>query len=89
MEILGVLLGITMCAVASAMSFLAWYLKKEYRFLRDLNHAVELNYERISALEHRKAFQPIAADATPVTQPAPKLRYRTWNEDAVMPEKSN
>jgi hypothetical protein len=85
MEILGVLLGITMSAVGLG----AWWLKREYRYSRSLGDQIMSQMERLSGLEHRKAFQPVAADATPVTQPAPKLRYRTWNEDAVMPEKSN
>jgi hypothetical protein len=86
-EILGVLLGITM----SAVGFGAWWLKREYRYSRSLADQIMSQMERISALEHRKAFQPVAtSEAAPqTTATAPKLRYRTWNEDAVMPEKSN
>jgi uncharacterized coiled-coil protein SlyX len=61
-----------------------------------LKELIELNERcgdaesRIDTLEHRKAFQPAATpEAAAQTVAAPKLRYRTWNEDAVMPEKSN
>jgi cell division protein FtsB len=84
MEILGVLLGITM----SAVGFGAWWLKKEYLFLRNLNRIVEVDDARIMLIERRRPVAaPEAAAQTPA--PGPKLRYRTWNEDAVMPEKSN
>jgi hypothetical protein len=88
MEILGVLLGITM----STLAWVMWSVNRELVGLRkDLiegNERAGAINKQVAALLHRRdlaAATPVAPEA----QSAPKLRYRTWNEDAVMPEKSN
>jgi hypothetical protein len=78
MEILGVLLGITMSAVAVAI----WFSERKYAEARESVGALA---ERISVLEQRKQTLPVISNG-PEQMQAPKLRYRTWNEDAVMPE---
>jgi hypothetical protein len=86
MEILGVLLGVTM----SALAWVIWFGHRELisllKELIEVNERAEVLEKKVSALLHRReAATPVAPEAPP----APKLRYRTWNEDAVMPEKSN
>ena len=70
MELLGVLLGITMSAVVGCI----WY---------GMRLAASLQ-SRVSMLEKRNAL-PVASVPEEVAK-LPKLRYRTWNEDAVVPE---
>jgi hypothetical protein len=82
MELLGVLLGVTMSAVAGCI----WFVRREHRYVRDLNHGCTLDHDRIYALEQRKQTLPVISNGAPADELRPKLRYRTWNEDAVMPE---
>jgi hypothetical protein len=79
MELLGVLLGITMSAVAVAI----WFGEREYAEARESVGALA---ERIALLEQRKAPLPVISSGATADELRPKLRYRTWNEDAVMPE---
>jgi hypothetical protein len=80
MAILGVLLGITMCAVA-------WCIKEcidHRKLIIDLENRVIFDMgERIGALERRKA---VIAEAV-TAQPKPLgVKLRTWNEDVHMAE---
>jgi hypothetical protein len=77
MAILGVLLGITMSSVAVCI----WFMRREYRYLRDLNHACELERDRVDALERRKSHAQ-AVQGTPPVQDATKTTARTmsWSQ---------
>lgn len=77
MAILGVLLGITMSAVGVCI----WFMVREYRYLRDLNRACELERERVDGLERRRLHPQVATpNATPVQSAPSNARPMSWSQ---------
>jgi hypothetical protein len=77
MAILGVLLGITMCAVA-------WVIKQT---LDNTPLIVELQ-NKVTILERRKAVVAEAVAGQPKPAGVAQVKLRTWNEDAPFVEKA-
>jgi hypothetical protein len=72
-----------MCAVGWSVK----ELREQRKLIIDLQNSTIFDIRgRLAEIERRRPAPEAAAQPT---APAPKLRYRTWNEDAVMPEKSN
>lgn len=83
MAILGVLLGITMCAVA-------WAIKETIdntRLIIELQNNVVFDLQsRVVALEKRRAFVPDPPVGQAVPTKVAQVKLRTWSEDAPMAE---
>lgn len=86
MAVLGVLLGITMCAVAWAIN----ESREHRKLIIDIQNAVVAVESRVAFLEKRKALlaEAVATQPKPAGVGAVHSRVRTWNEDAPPVEKA-